>query len=67
MKIVTELEHFFKLTSPEARGEMFGEKSNEEIWEELNSTEEHGTRVIDWLDARIADEIAIGSKGVMPR
>jgi hypothetical protein len=46
---------------------MFGEKSNEEIWEELNSTEEHGTRVLDWLDARIADEIAIGSKGVVPR
>jgi hypothetical protein len=31
MKIVVELEQFLKLISPEARREMIGEKSNEEI------------------------------------
>jgi hypothetical protein len=33
----------------------------------LNSTEWHWTRVIDWLDARIAEEIAKGFKRVEAR
>jgi hypothetical protein len=35
------------LISLKARGEIFAEKSNEQIWEELKSTEEHWTSVID--------------------
>jgi hypothetical protein len=31
VKIVAELDQFFKLISPEARREMFQEKSNEEL------------------------------------
>jgi hypothetical protein len=67
VKIVVDFDQFFKLISPEARGEIIGEKSKEEIWEELKSREEHRTRVIDWLDAKIADEIAKGFKGVTAR
>jgi hypothetical protein len=67
VKIVAEPDQFLKLISPEARGEIFEEKSNEEIWEELNSKEEHETRIIDWLDARIANEIAKGFKRVDAR
>jgi hypothetical protein len=32
VKIVAELDQFFKLISPKARREIFGEKSNEKIW-----------------------------------
>jgi hypothetical protein len=67
VKNVAELDQFFKLISPEPRREIFGEKSNEKIWEELNSTEEHGRRVIDWLDVRIADKIAKRFKEVASR
>jgi hypothetical protein len=67
VKMVAELDQFFKLILPEARGEILGEKSSEEIEEELKSTEECRTRVIDWLAARIADEIAEGFKGVAPK
>jgi hypothetical protein len=67
VKIVTELNQFLKLVSPEARAEVFGEKSNEAISEGLKSTEEHRTKVIDWLDARIADEIVKGFKRVAAR
>jgi hypothetical protein len=67
VKIVAELDQFLKLISPEARGKIFGEKSNEEIWVKLDSTEKHQTRVIDWPDARIADEIAKGFKRVKAR
>jgi hypothetical protein len=67
MKIVAEVDQLFKLISPKASGDIFGEKSNEEIWEELKSTEEHRTRGIDWVDARIADEIAKGLKGIAER
>jgi hypothetical protein len=63
VKIVTELDQFFKLISPEARQKIFREKSDEKIWKEPNSTEEHRTRVIDWVDAKIADEMAKGFKG----
>jgi hypothetical protein len=47
VKIVAELDQLLKLISPEARKEIFREKSNEEIWEDMKSTEEHRTRVID--------------------
>jgi hypothetical protein len=67
VKIIAQLDQFLKLILPEARGGIFGEKSNEEIEEELKSTEECRTRVIDWLAARIADEIAKGFKGVAAR
>jgi hypothetical protein len=67
VKIVAELDQFATLISAEARGEIFEEKSNAEIWEELNSTEEHWTRIIDWLDGKIADEIAKGFRGVATR
>jgi hypothetical protein len=67
VKIVAELDEFLKLISPEARRKIIGGKSNEEIWEELKSTEEHRTKVIDWLDAGITDEIAKGFKGVTAR
>jgi hypothetical protein len=67
VKIVAELDQFFELISPHARGEIFGEKSNEKIWEELNSIKEDRTRVIDWLDARITDEIAKGFKRLAAR
>jgi hypothetical protein len=33
----------------------------------LNSTEEHGTKAIDWLDARIVDKIAKRFKGIAAR
>jgi predicted nuclease with RNAse H fold len=39
---------------------MFRTKTNEEIWEELDSKEEHRTKAIDWVDAKIADQIAKG-------
>jgi hypothetical protein len=67
MTIIAKLDQFVKLISPEARGEIFGDESNDKIWEELNSTEEHCTRVIDCLDVRIVDEIAKGFKGVAAR
>jgi hypothetical protein len=44
-----------------------GRKSNEKICEELNSKEEYRARVIDWPDARIADEIAKGYQGAAAR
>jgi hypothetical protein len=67
VKIVAEFGQFFKLIPPETRGEILGKKSNEEIWEELKSTEEHWARVINWLDAKIADEIVKGFKRVETR
>jgi hypothetical protein len=67
MKLIAELNQFLKLTWPKTKREIFGEKSNDEIWDELNSTEEHWTRVIDWLNARIAYEIAQGFKEVAAR
>jgi hypothetical protein len=67
VKIIAELDHFLKLISPEARRDVFKEKSNEKISEELNSREEHWTRVTDWLDARNTDEIARRFTGVEPR
>jgi hypothetical protein len=67
VKSVAELNQYLKLISPRARGETFGEKINDKIWGELNSTEEHRTRVIDWLDARFAHEIAKGFKGLAAR
>jgi hypothetical protein len=67
VKIVAELDQFLKLILPEARREIVGEKSNKEIWEELNLTEEYRTRVIDWVKARMADEIAKGFKRVAVR
>jgi hypothetical protein len=67
VKIVAELDQFLKLISPEARREIFGEKSNKEIREEVKSTEEHWTSVADSLDARIADEIVKMVKGAAAR
>jgi hypothetical protein len=67
VEIFAELNQFVKLISPEATGEIFTGKSNEKIWEELNSTEKHSTRVLAWLDARIAHEMAKRSKGVAAR
>jgi hypothetical protein len=67
MKIVAEPDLFLKLISPEARGEIFGEKTNGEIWDELKSTKENRTIIVDEVDARIADEIAKGFKGITTR
>jgi hypothetical protein len=67
VKIVAGPYSFLKLISPRARGEIFEEKSYEETSEELSSTEKHGTSVIDWLDAKIADEIAKRFKGIEAR
>jgi hypothetical protein len=67
VKIVAQLDHFFKLISPGARREIFRGENNEAIWEEPNSTEEHRTRAIGWPDAWITDEIAKGFKGVAAR
>jgi hypothetical protein len=67
VKIVTELDQFLKLISREARREIFWQKSNEKTPEELRSTEEHRIRVVDWLDAKIADQIDKGFTGVEAR
>jgi hypothetical protein len=58
MKLTQELGQFFRLISREAREEIFGEDNDEQVWEILNISEEHRTRVIEWLDARITEEIA---------
>jgi hypothetical protein len=34
---------------------------------ELNTSEDHRTGVIQWLEAKITDEIAKGSEGVTKR
>jgi hypothetical protein len=36
-KLVEEIGEFLRLISSEARGEFFGERSNDEIWQMLNS------------------------------
>jgi hypothetical protein len=46
VKIVAELNQFLKLISREAKKEIFEEKSNEKIREELNSTHEHWKGII---------------------
>jgi hypothetical protein len=55
---------FLKLISPDARGEIFGDKDLETIWYELNTSGDHRTRVIGWFEAKIVDEIANGFEGM---
>jgi hypothetical protein len=46
-KIVRELNQFLNLISREARGEIFREKDLEATWEELNTSGDHHTMVIE--------------------
>jgi hypothetical protein len=42
------------LLSPETVEEYFGAQDHETVWQALNTSEEHGNRVIEWLETLIA-------------
>jgi hypothetical protein len=66
-KLVEEIGEFLRLISREARGEFFGERSNDETWQMLNSTRDQRTKFIDWLDRKITEAIADETKGMTER
>jgi hypothetical protein len=67
MNLVTELNEFVKLIAPDARREIFGDNDLDRIWTELNTSGDHRTRVIEWLEAKITDEIVKEFQGVAQR
>jgi hypothetical protein len=67
VKIVGEMNQFLNLIPPEARREVFGENDLERVWEELNTRKDHRTKVIEWMEAKIIEEIAKDPEGVAKR
>jgi hypothetical protein len=53
-----ELSQFIELIAPEAKEEVSESNDVQAIWEELNTSADHRTKVIGWLEAKIADGIA---------
>jgi hypothetical protein len=66
-KLVGEIGEFLRLISLEARGEFFGERSNEEIWQMLNSSPDERVRFIEWLDGKITEAITNETKETAER
>jgi broad-specificity NMP kinase len=58
IEIVGEINQFLNLIPQEARREVFGENDISTIWEELNTRGDHRTKVMEWLEAKIIEEIA---------
>jgi hypothetical protein len=67
IKIITELSQFVELIARDAKEEVFGSDDFETIWVELNTTPDHRTRVINWLEAKITDGMVNGFGGVAQR
>jgi hypothetical protein len=57
-KFTKRIAPILNLLPPETIVEHFGTSNHEEIWQELNTDEDHRDRVIEWLDALITTQVS---------
>jgi hypothetical protein len=56
-----------RLLPPEMMMQYFGTGDHAEVWNELNTSEEHRGRVIEWLDAVISTQVTGELEGLRER
>jgi hypothetical protein len=66
-KLRKELHDLFRMMTPSTRRELFGDETEEAVWETLIQAEDRRNTVIEWLEAQILTEAAKEIKGMAER
>jgi hypothetical protein len=66
-KLTKEIGQLLALLSPAVMEKCFGSLDHRVIWEQLNTSEEHRGRVIEWLDAMISTQVTAELDGLRER